>query len=584
MELLKLDKIVTSGTNPRKTFDQKDMDELAASILEKGVINPITVREHPARKGMYEVVAGERRVRASRSVQALHKDRNTIQAVIREMTDEEVLEIQIIENLQRRDISPMEEALAFYHLANIKGMTAEEIGARVGKSPKFVAIRLKLNQVIPEIQPALHENRLTIADALRIAAMPEKEQKEFYKELIEDDPDKLVFNKWTWNRWNNQLSNAPFDINDPNLVKNTPACSVCPYNTATAALFPTPQDTAYCQNPTCYKKKCDTAFKLQLAEAKDDSGTILVKGTYGSSTNEEKQLKDQGLEIIDSGDFDELDMPEKPEFDDFEGNNDTDAEDIAEFEQELENYNKELAQYNEKINSGSYIKALVVTGNEKGKIKYGRLRKKAAQKKGAPAKLTETKTETDPEEEIEACKQEIKRLHEREDRNKQLDAEKVWTSIKVHVKPEEQKDNTRELLQEERDALAWMIFSQLESGGRAEYLKMRGEKKVRLYDQMEIAQEVFFITTDEQLRELIRFSLAYNAKELGDKFSHQNNPTIWFYHRLMKETHPTVVLDAQLAQDEKSTSREKGVLKRIKQNQDRIAELKKEIKAKGGKK
>lgn len=567
MELLKLDKIVTSGTNPRKTFDQKDMDELAASILEKGVINPITVREHPARKGMYEVVAGERRVRASRSVQALHKDRNTIQAVIREMTDEEVLEIQIIENLQRRDISPMEEALAFYHLANIKNMTAEEIGARVGKSPKFVAIRLKLNQLIPEIQPALHENRLTIADALRIAAMPEKEQKEFYKELIEDDPDKLVFNKWTWNRWTNQLSNAPFDINDPNLVKNTPACSVCPYNTATAALFPTPQDTAYCQNPTCYKKKCDTAFKLQLAEAKDDSGTILVKGTYGSSTNEEKQLKDQGLEIIDSGDFDELDMPEKPEF-----------------EQELENYNKELAQYNEKINSGSYIKALVVTGNEKGKIKYGRLRKKAAQKKGAPAKPTETKTETDPEEEIEACKQEIKRLHEHEDRNKQLDAEKVWTSIKVHVKPEEQKDNTRELLQEERDALAWMIFSQLESGGRAEYLKMRGEKKVRLYDQMEIAQEVFFITTDEQLRELIRFSLAYKVKNLGDKISHQSNPTLWFYHRLMKETHPTVVLDAQLAQDEKSTSREKGVLKRIKQNQDRIAELKKEIKAKGGKK
>lgn len=138
LKMLKLAHITPSPTNPRKTFDEDTIDELAKSIFEKGVISPIMVR--PLGKETYELVCGERRYRASLSVHAEHKDRNTIPAYIRDMSDDEALELQITENLQRKDVHPMEEAAAFKTLVE-RNHPAEEISNRLGKSVYFSTLR-----------------------------------------------------------------------------------------------------------------------------------------------------------------------------------------------------------------------------------------------------------------------------------------------------------------------------------------------------------------------------------------------------------------------------------------------------------
>lgn len=109
MELkeIKLADIVISKTNPRKTFDEQSIEELAQSIIEKGVLQPIVVRVN-GKPGKYELVCGERRVRASLKAQTAKKTITTIPAVIRQLTNEEALEVQIIENLQRKDVHPMQ--------------------------------------------------------------------------------------------------------------------------------------------------------------------------------------------------------------------------------------------------------------------------------------------------------------------------------------------------------------------------------------------------------------------------------------------------------------------------------------------
>jgi ParB family transcriptional regulator, chromosome partitioning protein len=124
--------IVPDPDQPRRHFDDAALDELAASIAQRGVIQPVIVR--PAGAGRYQLVAGERRWRASQKAQ-LHE----IPALVRDLSDREVMALALIENLQREDLNPIEEARAYHRLAEIEGMTQAEIAAMVDKSRSHVA-------------------------------------------------------------------------------------------------------------------------------------------------------------------------------------------------------------------------------------------------------------------------------------------------------------------------------------------------------------------------------------------------------------------------------------------------------------
>lgn len=170
-ERLPLDLIVP-GHNPRKRFDEAYLAELTESIAAKDVIEPIIVRPKGEK---FMIVVGECRWRATQRT-----TRTTIPAIIRDYTDTEALETAIIENLQRRDVNPMEEAESYQALqkADKKLYTVAAIAARVGKDESFVYRRLKLLELSKDLQAALAEDRLSIAHAEKLMRLPLDRQKE----------------------------------------------------------------------------------------------------------------------------------------------------------------------------------------------------------------------------------------------------------------------------------------------------------------------------------------------------------------------------------------------------------------------
>jgi ParB family chromosome partitioning protein len=179
MKHLALSEIKPDPNQPRKYYDETAMKELVDSVKEKGVLQPILVRPAKSGKG-YTLVCGERRYRAAMSVHSDNITKSTIPAVIRELNDEEALELQIIENLQRKDVHPLEEAVAFKSLLD-HGKEVKEVAARVGKSEFYVRQRMKLNALSKEWQKVFYAGRLSITTALTVALFDAKNQAELFK-------------------------------------------------------------------------------------------------------------------------------------------------------------------------------------------------------------------------------------------------------------------------------------------------------------------------------------------------------------------------------------------------------------------
>ena len=156
-QIIPIEKISPNPDQPRRDFPAQDMDDLAASIKEKGVIQPLIVRE---KSDGYEIVAGERRWRAAQMAK-LHE----LPVIIRDYTDIEVLEIAIIENIQRADLNPVEEAAGYQQLMDKFGHTQEKLAAALGKSRSHIANLMRLLQLPKEVLDLLKDGKLTAGHA-----------------------------------------------------------------------------------------------------------------------------------------------------------------------------------------------------------------------------------------------------------------------------------------------------------------------------------------------------------------------------------------------------------------------------------
>ena len=155
-----IDRIIPNPKQPRRTFVESDLQELSDSIREKGVLQPILVRPDPSNADMFEIIAGERRWRAARRAGL-----TAIPAIVRTMDDREVLEIAIIENVQRADLNPVEEAEAYKSLIDRFGRTQESVATQVGKSREHVSNTLRLLNLPDEVREHVREGRLTAGHA-----------------------------------------------------------------------------------------------------------------------------------------------------------------------------------------------------------------------------------------------------------------------------------------------------------------------------------------------------------------------------------------------------------------------------------
>ncbi|MEO9822375.1 MAG: ParB/RepB/Spo0J family partition protein [Paracoccaceae bacterium] len=157
VQSLPIERVQPNPEQPRKRFEQDHLDDLAASIREKGIIQPLIVR---AVGDIFEIVAGERRWRAAQQAQ-LHE----VPVVVRDFSDTEVLEVAIVENIQRADLNPVEEAMGYRALMDKFGHTQERMAEALGKSRSYIANLLRLLQLPRDVIDWLEEGKLTIGHA-----------------------------------------------------------------------------------------------------------------------------------------------------------------------------------------------------------------------------------------------------------------------------------------------------------------------------------------------------------------------------------------------------------------------------------
>lgn len=166
---LKLEQLQSSKTNPRRSFAGEAMQELQESVKRHGILQPILVRPSD---GRYEIVAGERRFRAAKAAGL-----GSIPVTVRELTDQDALEIQVIENLQRQDLHPLEEADGYQALLRVKSYDAAKIAERVGRSVKYVYDRIKLLQLIEPVRKVFLAGEIAAGHAILLARLTPTDQK-----------------------------------------------------------------------------------------------------------------------------------------------------------------------------------------------------------------------------------------------------------------------------------------------------------------------------------------------------------------------------------------------------------------------
>ena len=270
--------IAPSGTHiqalRRARFLAADLDELAASICSVGLLEPLIVRPHPAPADpvVFELVSGERRWLA-----ALRANLPVVPVLVRELSDMQVLETQLVENLQREGLGPLEEAEGYRELMRIRALTPDQLAAMIGKSRSWVYSRLKLLQLLPAAQDALARGALDASRALIVARIgdPKRQMKALElaieKDWKGDGPRHSVRGLeelLAGDKFSQSLRHAPFALDDTTFWRfekmagqrgrdedciPLPACHACEHYQGNHA--PDATDPDVCTNVPCYEKK-----------------------------------------------------------------------------------------------------------------------------------------------------------------------------------------------------------------------------------------------------------------------------------------------------------------------------------------
>ena len=279
--------LTESPANPRRTFDETALNELAESIRTQGVLSPLLVRP----KGhSYEIVAGARRYRAAQQAGL-----DSVPVRIVELTDAQALETSIVENLQRRDVHPLDEATGYVSLLHLD-YTVEQIAAKCGKSPAYVAAHARLAQLAPAVTEAFGEDDIGVGHALLLARLQAEQQEEalaacYQESYTNGSKAKRILlpvrhlQQWIEHNILLELATAPFSKDDAQLVPEAGSCVECPkrtgHNTLLFAEIGTNQPDS-CSDPKCYTAKIDAHVKQTVA-AKPT--LVQISTAYGQPKN-----------------------------------------------------------------------------------------------------------------------------------------------------------------------------------------------------------------------------------------------------------------------------------------------------------
>lgn len=296
LRLVPAPQLTASPKNPRTRFDAATIAELAESIRVHGILEPLIVRPIPADRiaainggARFEIVAGHRRQRA-----AALAGLADLPVIVRELADDQVAEIQLIENLQKESLHPLEEAAGFRALMDDHGRTAEAVADKIGKSREYIFGRLKLLDLSAESRAAwmAPDSKLTASTALLVARLPAILQGEAIEritlgiagELTEPLPYRQAA-QVVRQQFMLAIKGAPFDVKatytEPALagpITLAPPCAQCPKRTHAAAdLFNPADGPDMCMDRTCYQAKEKAAQRAMIDKARAD-GRLVIEG------------------------------------------------------------------------------------------------------------------------------------------------------------------------------------------------------------------------------------------------------------------------------------------------------------------
>lgn len=289
-----------SDDNPRGEISEDSVRELAESIKVHGILQPVTIRpdeEHGTEASPWVMVCGHRRLKACQMLGL-----ETIPAIIRDdMSDDEAYDLMIVENLQRKDLDPLDEAVAYkalldpYPVTGYPGSTVKELAARFGKSEKYIRGRVALNELIPELKELIKTGSLTIGAGISLAELPMEQQREFMDDFTPETsevdenvviaPIGITDVKEYLNNNSDEISRQAFS-EDPDEKWNTRLhkCAGCPFNSASqGALFADMVEPGNCSNTSCMNDKA-------LAYAQHIFGLYISCAVSGERMIEEKDI------------------------------------------------------------------------------------------------------------------------------------------------------------------------------------------------------------------------------------------------------------------------------------------------------
>ena len=311
--------LTESTTNPRRIFEDSALKELAESIRSQGVLSPLLVR--PLKDQSFEIIAGARRYRAAQMAEA-----PTVPVRIVNLTDAEALEAQLIENLQRRDVHPLEEAQGLKALLNLEDpkYSIEQVAAKVGKTPAYCAQRIRLTELSVPVVEAFYAEEIGVGHALLLAKLQPVQQEQALGNCFREEwngpgtkPKRILLPVRHLQQWIEHnvlllLKQAPFNKRDPQLVPNAGSCVECPKRTGHNKLLfaDVSGNSDACTDPNCYAAKLDAHVKAMVA-AKPE--LVQISTAYKHPEGEKIIPRNKYVEIREE----KPDTPEKAKWPEF---------------------------------------------------------------------------------------------------------------------------------------------------------------------------------------------------------------------------------------------------------------------------
>jgi ParB/RepB/Spo0J family partition protein len=562
-----LSSIVSDPNQPRKFFDAGKLLELSKTIVEHGVIEPILIR--PIAGELYMIVFGERRFRGSLMAAESDPSIITIPAMIKDLTDDQALELQLIENLHRTDPHPIEDAYTFKRM--LDKHSVEEIALRIGKSTKFVSMRLMLNDLSPAFQEVFFANKMSLGQAVTLCKVASEAQDAIFEDEVPDnwkedtdfmldDIERLV------DRQSKNLDEATFNTEDANIYPEMGACSGCRFNSAnTLQLFVEENTSRICGNSVCYNIKCVRAYKAKIEEVMVDPSIVFVAGSHYSEEAKQKvkDVKAVGATVLEYGSWRRVEEDAKPEWEQYLKASEKNYDPIYgtreefeayvknEFDEEVESWEKEHEEIAAARSEGKVRKAFIVAGNGEGAI----------------VEIIPTTPQaelalggSDGEEDGSASLAlQIAEIEKREERNKELDGEKIWTSSREAFVKGNYTYNDADLSEIEESALATAMFESLNHASKKAFAL--DVLKVSDIDNQKEIFKALLGTTQQQFTKLERMMIASKLFPLAGSHTNQYVNAMGF--EVAKECIPDTIKNIIAEVSVKAEKRAQNVAKKI---------------------